>query len=251
MRPFSYLPLKFWWTPGLALLLFFSACKAPWQATTVQPASIRIDSTFQTSSSAQTLIAPYSKGVRETMDAPIATAATALEHRRPEGTLGNWVADVIQAKAQECTGQADFALCNYGGLRIPRLPQGTWTLGLIYELMPFDNVLITVAVPGPVVQQLLDAVAADGGWPSSKELQFKIVDGKATSIKIKGKPLDLTATYQVVLSDYLANGGSNLDFLKPLPRQDCKGILLRDVLIEGAKKAKGPIQVAVEGRITR
>jgi 2',3'-cyclic-nucleotide 2'-phosphodiesterase (5'-nucleotidase family) len=185
------------------------------------------------------------------MDAPIATAATALEHRRPEGTLGNWVADVLQAKAVACTGNADFALCNYGGLRIPRLPQGTWTLGLIYELMPFDNVLITVAVPGTAVQQLLDAVAADGGWPASKELQFTIREGKATAIKIKGKPLDPSATYQVVLSDYLANGGSNLEFLKPFPKKDCQGVLLRDVLIEGAKRAQGPIQVAIEGRITR
>ena len=62
-------------------------------------------------------------------------------------------------------------------------------------------------------------------------VQFKINNGKAVDIKVKGVELDLSKVYVVAISDYLANGGDNLEMLKELPQYNTN-VLLRDAFIE-------------------
>jgi 2',3'-cyclic-nucleotide 2'-phosphodiesterase (5'-nucleotidase family) len=198
------------------------------------------------------MITPYREKLSAEMNEVIGLASSTLEKGPGESTLGNWVADAVLSQAELIARKYfDFAICNSGGLRIPSVPAGPITRGEIYELMPFDNYLVTMKVPGTVVAQLFNRMAESGGWPISAGVSYEIKDRKAQKIMIKNRLLDLDETYEFVLSDYLAEGGSNLDFLKDYPYQNLD-IYYRDAIIEFAllrHAVSKSIDARLEGRI--
>jgi len=198
------------------------------------------------------MIAPYRSELSAEMDEMIGLAASTLVKGDGESTLGNWVADAVLAEAELITHQEyDFGICNSGGLRIPSLPAGPITRRHIFELMPFDNYLVTMEVPGTVIGQLFEHMAYVGGWPVSHGITYEIKNQRAQNIIINGLPLDPDATYTFVLSDYLAEGGGNLDFLEEYPYQNLN-IYYRDALIEHAvlqHAASTSIDARIEGRV--
>ena len=120
----------------------------------------------------------------------------------------------------------DIGIINYGGIRVPSLTKGPVTIGNVYELMPFDNYLVVLSLTGKQVQSMLDAIAASGGWPVAG-VTFTIKDNTADDVQINGKRLHSESTYHIAISDYLANGGDNMDMLKGLPQENTN-VLLRD-----------------------
>lgn len=68
---------------------------------------------------------------------------------------------------------------------------------------------------------------------------------------INGQPFDPQQTYSFVLSDYLAEGGGDLTFLKDYPYQNL-GVYYRDALIEYVtlkNKNSEKIEAEIEGRV--
>jgi 2',3'-cyclic-nucleotide 2'-phosphodiesterase (5'-nucleotidase family) len=165
------------------------------------------------------------------MNDEVGVAENTLEKKSPGGTLGNFMVDAffIMAK-QKYQTQVDLAVLNYGGIRLTQLPAGNVTRGKIFELMPFDNLLILQKIKGDVLQQFLDLTASKGGWPVAG-MTMQIKDKKAINIMIGGKPLDPNATYTLANSDFLANGGDNADMLRSVPQQ-ANGYLMRDALFD-------------------
>jgi len=199
----------------------------------------------------ESIIAPYKAQLDSKMNEVIGYAEY-MNKQRPESTLGNWVADVIAEKATEISGKKiDFAVQNYGGLRIPEITKGPVTIGKIYELMPFQNFVAIITTKGTIIKQFFDRMAQYGGWPISKNVKYKIINDKAVDITINGKPFDLNAEYTIALPDYIANGGDKCFFFKD-QKQYITEKLIRDVLIEAVKEAnaKGkPISSKIEGRV--
>ena len=81
---------------------------------------------------------------------------------------------------------------------------------------------------------------------------MSIKNGKAANVLIAGKPLDLSATYTIANSDYVANGGDNSEMLKTIPQIN-RGVLLRDALIEYIQefsKQGKPVTVTVLNRVS-
>lgn len=196
------------------------------------------------------LLSPYQEQYAQTMNDIIGTAGMSMTKGKPESTLGNWMCDLILAKAKETAGvKVDFALQNYGGIRINEVSKGDITRSKIYELMPFDNMLVVVACNGEQTLQMLEKIAGSGGWPASASLRMEIVNRKPTKVTINGKAFDPSQTYHIAMPDYVANGGDGTKFLG-----DCKkyntGAFIRDLLIEGVEQAEGPISVKLDGRIT-
>lgn len=182
------------------------------------------------------IIAPYKTALDGKMNSVIGEVSGRLFKEKPESPLGNWVADALQTETQAISkGAIDASVQNYGGLRIPELPAGPVTLGKIYELMPFDNMQVIVEMPGSTTQRFFDLIAADGGWPVSKEVQFVLKGKRADRLTISGKPIDPQAIYRIALPDYIANGGGDADFLIDLPRENT-GLFVRDLLIRHIQK---------------
>lgn len=182
----------------------------------------------------------------------VGIAEKTLEKKTPEGTLGNFMVDAFLAMAREKYGtRVDIAFLNDGGIRLNQLPAGNVTRGKIFELMPFDNLLILQKIKGDVLQSYLDLTASNGGWPVAG-MTMQIKDKKAVNILIGDKPIDRNTIYTVANSDFLANGGDNAAMLRPIPQQ-ANGYLMRDALFDYIIKLKSQgknISANQENRVT-
>ncbi len=236
----------------VAYLLTGFSCHTPYQSQSLQYSSYRINPSSPADSATLSWLQPYTVQVGKTMNEVVGVAATSLDKAQPEGTLGNFMADAFLVMASEKYGvKAEVAFMNYGGIRLTQLAAGTITTGKIFELMPFDNLLVLQKIKGDVLQQLLDLIALRGGWPVAG-LRMQIKDKKAVNVLIGGKPLDPAATYTIVNSDYVANGGDNADMLRTIP-QITNGYLMRDALFDYIKwlKSQGKnISATLENRVT-
>lgn len=197
------------------------------------------------------LLQPYRDSVERSMSFVVGQAAATLEKARPSSTLGNFMADaVLQMAAKRFNRPVHFSLLNYGGIRLTQLPQGPVTRGKIFELMPFDNLIVLQELSGAQVQELLDFIAAQGGWPVAG-VSFTIRNKKATDITIAGKPFDRQQKYTIANSDYVANGGDGAAFMRAIP-QIANGYLVRDALFDYVALLQGqstPIVANNEMRI--
>jgi len=136
-------------------------------------------------------------------------------------------------------------------MRLTQLPAGNVTNGKIFELMPFDNLLILQKLKGDVLQKLLDLAASKGGWPVAG-ITMQVKDNKAVNVLIGGKPIDMNAIYTVTNSDFVANGGDDAEMLRGIP-QIANGYLMRDAIFDYIKKLKSEgkdISSTIENRVT-
>lgn len=236
----------------LSFMLFaLSACQQTWQLQEVEVKQLRMTEELPSDSTLNSIIEPYRKDLSKAMNVTIGHCAALLLKARPEGTLNNFVGELLYERTTHHYGAIDFAIANYGGLRIPSIPPGPVTIGKIYELMPFDNQIVVLKMKGTLLQQLLDRIAERNGWAISKQLRFEIKDDKAINVTINGENLDLKKEYAVSIPDYIANGGDGCDFLEAAERFDLN-ILVRDAMIEFVKntEAEGEMLNAVlDGRI--
>lgn len=176
-------------------------------------------------------IAPFRQKVKAEMSTVLATSTTTLERGNPESKLGDFVADACFIQVQKIENgkfKPDFAVFNSGGLRRP-LPKGDITRGDIFELMPFENELVVVTLTGDRIEKLINFIASKGGAPVSG-LRMKIDGVKGVDVFINRQAFDSTKTYQVLTSDYLANGGDSFDFFLDAPKENTL-LKVRDALI--------------------
>ena len=234
----------------LLAVVAITGCATSYQPNKVQYDSVRITDKAPKDAQVQALLKPYSDSVNSSMNKVIAELAIAMEKKMPEGTLNNLLADALLSEANAAYGKVDAAFVNYGGVRISQIPAGPITIGKVFEVMPFDNLLIIQELKGTVFQEFLNNVAERGGWPVAG-VQFVIKDKKAQDILVGGKPLDPQATYRVANSDYIANGGDDCDMLRKLPQIN-KGILMRDAFLqyfEAQTKQGKKLNAQLENRI--
>lgn len=234
-------------------LLFFgiSSCTSIQPITSLSFTDYRIAKEAKTDTALTGMLAPYRTSMDATMNKVIGFSNLQMNARQPESGLGNFMADGIRVMAEKKYGKkVDAGFINQGGIR-SYIPKGNITVGKIFELMPFDNLVVLQEVKGSVMQQFFDKMAADGGWPVSAGVEMEIREKKAINIKINGKPLDPAAVYVVANSDYVANGGSDCEMLRRIPQQN-KGYLLRDALIEFVSdltRQGKPLDYSIEKRV--
>lgn len=239
--------LKLFFSTGI---LFIVSCKPAFKTTSVQYKDYKIDNAM-VDTSYTSFLRPYADSVNRSMNNVIATLTVDLEKKQPEGTLGNLMADAMKLMAEKYySTSVDAAFVNYGGIRLPIVKAGVITKGKIFELMPFDNIIVLQKMPGNVLKEFLDHVASRGGWPVSG-ITMQIKNNKAENVMINGKPLNLSTTYTIANSDYVANGGDKSDMLRAIPQIN-NGSLFRDALIEyfaSFTKAGKQITVTIENRV--
>ena len=210
-----------------------------------------ITDSLRADSSILFLIGPYKTQLDSKMNVVIGESEQELTKSKPESSLGNFMADVLLKEADiHSDSSADFSIVNVGGIRLNSIPEGPITVGKVYELMPFDNAVVVLEIDGATTAKLFDKMAAAGGWPVAGA-SYEIKKDNAVNIHIQGKVFDNTKTYRLAITDYLANGGDNLDCLKGIPQKKCK-IIYRDAIMEYIKAitASGnKINSQIEGRV--
>ena len=240
------------WFPSFISFLFlllFASCKTTFTPVAASYKDYSITAQQIKDTLLQNEMQPYRDSVLKNMSEVVGIAANKLERKRPEGSLGNFVVDAIYNKAKEKFNfPIDIAILNDDGLRIDQIAAGNITKWDIYNVMPFENLMVAQKIKGDVLQQFLDLIAADKGWPVAG-MTMQIKEGKAVNVLIGGKPLDPNKIYSVVNSDYIANGGKNAAMLKSIP-QVTSGYLLRDAIFDYIKDKGKVITSKEENRVT-
>jgi 2',3'-cyclic-nucleotide 2'-phosphodiesterase (5'-nucleotidase family) len=108
--------------------------------------------------------------------------------------------------------------------------------------------LDVLEIKGSTLNELLQLVAASGGWPVAG-VQMTINNGKATDIRIGGTLIDTTKIYTLITSDYIANGGDNAFMLKNYSKRTGLNYKLRDAILDYVKSSS-PLNMQNNGRIT-
>lgn len=238
---------------SLSLVFLLLSCQRTWQpAAQLRPeARLPVNAAVATDAATEAAIIPYRQQVEQRMSEVIGNAPTELKANAIESTLGNFVADLQRSQAADLLGRPiDMGLMTRGGLRYI-IPQGKITVGDVFELMPFENELLVLTLSGATVEKLFQ-FGANKQILALSNASFTIQNGQATDIVIGGKPFDKQQNYTLAISDYLANGGDNLEFLKEAIQKEKAGILLRDAIIKHIQQltAQGkPVEARVEGRV--
>lgn len=181
--------------------------------------------------------------------------------RSEETNLGNLVADAMLWKAQAAGAQ--IAIWNGGGIRAS-LPAGPVTFGDCMQILPFGNYLVVLEVTGEQIWQALENGVSlveelKGRFPHVAGLRFvwdptQPPGSRIVSVEVfaegEWKPLDRSAVYRLVTSNFLAGGGDGYTMFTEALNSWNLGFVDYEVLAEYIA-AHSPVAPQVEGRIVR
>jgi 2',3'-cyclic-nucleotide 2'-phosphodiesterase (5'-nucleotidase family) len=227
--------IKFKFALCILFVLLFTNCKTKNIVITVSKKQLyKIEKGFLTDTSLLIFFAPYKHTLDSEMNDIVAVSDAPINKKLPNGPLNNFFADAMYQVAKQDSINFDIAYTNYQGLRIG-LPEGNIYRYQIYELMPFENYLVKITLNGDSTQSFFNRIAHNGGGCISGA-SFTIKNDKATDIKINGNVFDITKTYSVLTSDYIANGGDiGQVFTNPIKKIEYT-FLLRDIILKYLKK---------------
>jgi 2',3'-cyclic-nucleotide 2'-phosphodiesterase (5'-nucleotidase family) len=212
---------------------------------------LRVLNTQAADSSVIEIITPYKAELDDEMNEVIGEFATDMSRAKPESPLGNFVCDMLLAEGALAYGAPlDFAVYNYGGIRLDVIGAGPVTRGKIFELLPFENFAVVVNLDAEATLMLIRKITDEKGWPVGG-IRFKVIDQQPTEILIAGKPFDPARTYKVIMNDYMATGGDNVSFIDPADIE-FMNVTIRDLAIQYIQKqyqAGNKINSVTDGRI--
>ena len=206
---------------------------------------ILVDSSIRDDQGVDKMLAAYSPKVRE-LDAVIGRLQGELRKGGAgAGSMGNFVTDGMRAQGSLKLGQPiDVAVMNGGGLRRSSISEGELRARDIFELLPFENALVTVELTGDQLRKLLDVVVSGREAQSGARIVYFTKPDKTSVVEsaaLRGpggveKQIDPKATYRVVTIDYLINvGGERYAILREGKNLQPLGITLRDAVIAYVK----------------
>ena len=213
-------------------------------------------------------VAALAGPIAEMRATPVAELAAAIDGSREscragECEMGNTVADAMVARM--APAGVSIALANGGGLRAS-LSAGTATLGDVLTVLPFQNTLYTMELPGSALLAALEhgvnAVEEGAGrFPQVSGLRFRLDlsvapnGGRVSAVEARGAdgwaPLDPAATYTIVTNNFMARGGDGYAMLAAEGRNGYDtAIDLADALAEFLSNNE-PFAPVLDGRITQ
>lgn len=194
----------------------------------------------------------YAAEVTQKMDEVIGYCPKAIRKGSPESPLGNLTADALIWMAKEYQDiDADVSLYNSGGIRA-EISAGELTVGDVYAVYPFDNVLSISTIKGRDLRKLFDYVASSGGMPVNAGVKLVIGGGEVQSVTINGKAIDDNKEYKIATIDYLMNLGRY--GLENATNRHDSPVIIRDYFVEyfkylAAQNDRNEITSDKDGRI--
>jgi 2',3'-cyclic-nucleotide 2'-phosphodiesterase/3'-nucleotidase len=174
----------------------------------------------------------------------LGTASAQFTHDRSTNNVTKFGYWFCKLQAEEFGTQ--IAINNGGGFR-RSLEKGTVTMGDAYEIMPFDNYVITFDLPGADLKAAIDhgienPEITDGAfygvlveYDASAEFEHRI-----TSITLNdGTPINDATLYSVSCNNFMFTGGDSYNFENATNVVETY-IPLRDLMVE-AFKTQGEI----------
>ena len=156
--------------------------------------------------------------------------------------LGNLAADAILATMPE----AQLGITNSGGIRAD-IQQGEVTLGDVLSAFPFTNEIVAMEVTGRQIKALMEHAAGvtNGVLQVSHGFEMRYdsslpLGQRVKSITLNGQPIRDEASYRIVTSSFLADGGDGFStFVQGRNRKVMAGYYLSDAIAGYIQKNKG------------
>jgi len=202
-----------------------------------------VDASIPDDQSVDKMLAPYGPKVHE-LEVVIGKLKGELKKSGTgSGSMGNFVTDGMRAAASLKTGKpVTVALMNGGGMRRSNIGEGELRARDIFELLPFENALVTVDLNGAQLTKLLQMIVAGREAQSGARITYKINADKTSemeSAKLRDagleKEIDPNATYTIVTIDYLYRVGGRYGTLQEGKNMRELGITLRDAIMSYVK----------------
>ena len=206
----------------------------------------RVDATFSS------IIEDYAAEVKEKMEVKLGYAPYYINRGTPESALGNLTADGLIWMAKQFHNKtADIAVYNSGGVRA-NISKGDVTLGDVYAVYPFDNVLSLVTIKGNKLKELLKKVP--GSLYVNAGVKIVKSGSSITTMTVGGKTISDSQNYTVATIDYISdNDGYTSIFENYVDREDSVE-MIRDYFGEYfkylASQNNNNITASKDGRVT-
>ncbi len=204
----------------------------------------------------ENFIKPYREHINKDLDSILAYCPETLDKStgKWQTTTGNLMADVTLSRGNIVfqsreKKNIDICLLNSGGIR-SILPKGNVTARTAFEIMPFENSLVVIALKGDQIIEMVDFFIAEKKSHPLAGVTFTIDKNNfAKNILVQGKPVQKETIYYVGTNDYLSNGGDNMNFFKKGVQKFDLQYKLRNILIDYFKSVD-TIPVIKDVRIT-
>ena len=227
----------------LNIFLFYSCKQEKQHLFKIEGKKIEITDSLKINPEIDAFIKPYREHIKNDLDSVLSYSS--MTYSKTNGHLntaiGNFMADAVYNEANTIfnsrTGKnIDMVILNYGGIR-SIISKGNITTRTAYEIMPFENSIVVIAIKGKQIDSLTNYLRLrKRAHPISKLKLILDKDFEIIEATIKGKNIDDKKTYYVATNDYLYNNGDNMRFFKPndgLYNLDYK---VRNALIDNFKK---------------
>ncbi len=227
----------------LTLFLVVSCGKQNYSVSKIEGKQIAITDKEKLDAQIENFIKPYREHINNDLDSIPAYCPVTLDKSsgKWQTTIGNLLADVTLQRGKNllmAREKKNIGLCilNHGGIR-SILPKGNVTTRTAYEIMPFENSLVVIALKGEQVFELVNYFITTQKPHPLSGITFTIgKDNAAKNILVQGKPVEKEAIYYVATNDYLSNGGDNMNFFKKGTQKYEMDYKLRNILIDYFKE---------------
>ncbi len=217
-----------------------------------------VDKEIKEDAALAALLQPYVDKVDAVLNDVIGNATAPFlndDTRKMETAIGDMVADSMLWYANSQNLGVDFAFQNGGGIRTS-LGDGDIQKRTIYEVLPFDNSVMTVTLKGSDVQALFDYIpetVGHGANPQVSEGVSFTIDtaaGTVSDVLINGSPIDPNKEYVIATNSYLVSGGDGYKMFKNNIASYDSSLMQRDAFIDYVQFLGGTITPEVKGRYT-
>jgi 2',3'-cyclic-nucleotide 2'-phosphodiesterase (5'-nucleotidase family) len=242
------------------LLLTFATligCKStPYQVYKIETSKTEITSNLNLDEKIEKYIQPFKEHIDSDLSTILAYCPENLEKNKGkwQTNIGSYIADVTLAASSKIFEKregkkVDICLLNHGGIR-SIIPKGPITARNAYEVMPFENSAFVLALKGTTIAKLAQYIIDEKKPQPLAGMSFVIdKNNNPTTIMVQDNPLQLETTYYVVTSDYLSNGGDNMNFFKEKSAIFDLNYKLRNIIIDDFK-ASDTLKISSKQRIT-
>ncbi|TRW23107.1 hypothetical protein FMM05_15565 [Flavobacterium zepuense] len=222
------------------------SCGAPaFYATAIEGKKLPISAEYSNNHAIEDYVAPYRTHINKDLDSVLVYCPETMDKTNTingwQTTIGNLLADVTFDKAATLiktreNRNLDICLLNHGGIRSV-IAKGPVTARTAFEVMPFENSLMVVALKGEQVMEMAQYIAREKKpHPLAGMLIVLDENDSVKTVTIQGKPLQPEKIYNIATSDYLVNGGDSMTFLGNAVATYDLTYKLRDVYIDYFKE---------------
>lgn len=183
---------------------------------------------------AAAVIAGWKKKLDDALGAPIGFSKAGFEQESVE--MATWLTHSLQERFK-----TDVALVNRKGVR-QGLPAGAITGETIWDLVPFENEIVTLKVTG---EQLLAAA-------ENTQARFAGLRAKGDGfVDAKGAAIDPKKTYTLATTDYLYLGGDGFKLHEADPAPTQTKVSWQAALIEWTKAQASSEKAPLEAKLPK